>query len=177
MHPALQRLFEEVEDQRIKMLDSLRQLTPAQLNRAGKNGKWSINQIVSHLVSAERLSVNYIRKKMLGIDQAGDSGLMEEMKMIVLKFSQRLPGLKFRAPRVVIENTIQHDNLEALRKDWESARQDLKVILEKIPDNRIDRLVYRHVRAGRLNIKHALQFMREHVIHHTPQIKKLAKEG
>jgi uncharacterized damage-inducible protein DinB len=136
-------------------------------------GKWSINQILNHIISAERLSVSYLQKKFLGIEQAGDSGLVEELKMAFLIASQRLPGLKFKAPKVVVETTASTENITIIAKEWEAVRADLKSFLEKIPEGKERRLIYKHVRAGRLNTLHALKFFREHVVHHIPQIKKL----
>lgn len=93
--------------------------------------------------------------------------------MLVLVISQRLPGLKFKAPRAVVEITPSLTDLEQISKEWAEVRADLKALLEKIPAGQEKKLIYKHVRAGRLNILHALKFFREHIIHHTPQIKRL----
>ena len=92
--------------------------------------------------------------------------------MVVLQLSQRLP-LKFKAPRVVVENTPAYANFEELTTDWNKTRAELKTLLEKFDDTQIRKKIYKHIRAGRLNIQHALLFFREHIIHHTPQINRL----
>lgn len=177
MHPSFQKLFEEIESQRKSILSSVHHLTQDQLNKPLAPGKWSVSQILSHLITAERMSVNYIQKKIQGIEQIEDTGLWEELKINLLKISQRLPGLKFKAPNRVVENTTFYNDLSTITKEWDLVRNEFKTLLEKIPAQYINRRIYRHVRAGYLNVRHALIFFREHIIHHTPQIKKLVNHS
>ncbi|MBI1768538.1 MAG: DinB family protein [Bacteroidetes bacterium] len=171
MNSRLQSLFDSIETQRHLLLSALKDLPFEKLNQHLPN-KWSINQIVAHLISAEQLSVRYISKKILGIHQTNDTGLYEELKMILLQISQRIP-LKYRAPKKVVENTLNEQDIHKLIGQWDLVRNDLKNILEKIEDHQIKRGIYRHVRVGMINIQHAVKFFGEHVIHHTPQIKRL----
>ncbi len=175
MHPRLEYLFESIETQRQKLLLSLSQFPQEKLNEHPE-GKWSVNQIIAHLISAERLSVSYLAKKIHGVETANDTGLVEELKMFLLKISQRLP-MKFKAPKIVVENTLVETDLKKLQEEWDKARTELKKILEQVEDHHVRRKIYRHVRVGMINIQHGLQFFREHVIHHKPQIKKLLKQS
>ena len=177
MHTSFQKLFDALESQRTSMLDSLQHLTTDQLNRSPAPGKWSVSEILSHLIAAERLSVLYLQKKIQGIEQAPDTGLWEEIKINLLKVSQRLPGIKFKAPQRVVESTANYHDLSTIAREWDQIRSELRTLLQKIPDQHLNRKIYRHVRAGYLNTKHALIFFREHIIHHTPQIKKLVNKN
>ncbi len=172
MDRTFQKLFESLESQRHALMSSFQNLSVEKLNHHTP-GKWSINQIVAHLITAERMSLNYLQKKINGIHEAENSGFGEEIKMAFLMASQRLPGLKFKAPRVVVENTPAGSDLDSLLKEWETLRKELNFFLDKIPAGSEKKLIYKHVRAGRLSTIHALKFFREHIIHHTPQIKKL----
>jgi uncharacterized damage-inducible protein DinB len=174
MHPSFQKLFAELEIQRTRTLNSVQHLNNVQLNRSLTEGKWSIMQILSHLVAAERLSLAYVKKKILGIETAPDTGMWEEIKMILLIASQRMPGLKFKAPKIVVQTTTAHPDLGSITREWDSVRNEFKQVLDTIPNDFINRRVYKHARAGYLNLKHALRFFREHVTHHTPQIKRLS---
>lgn len=109
---------------------------------------------------------------MLGIDQLTDTGVYEELKMILLQISQRVP-LKYKAPKKVVENTLIESDIHRLIEQWDLVRNDFRNILEKIEDHQINRGIYRHVRVGMINIQHAVKFFGEHVTHHTPQIKRL----
>ncbi|HCW07715.1 MAG TPA: hypothetical protein DGG95_10175 [Cytophagales bacterium] len=170
MNSRLQQLFDSLETQRHELFSSLKDLPAEKLNGHVPD-KWSINQIIAHLISAEELSVRYLEKKILGIDQAKDTGVVEEFKMLVLQISQRLP-LRFKAPKKVIENTPDETDLKNLIEKWNTVRLQLKDVLEKIGDHQIKRGIYRHVRVGMINIQHALKFFGEHTIHHAPQIKR-----
>ena len=177
MHASLQKLFEQLESQREAVVAPFRSVETERFNRSPRAGKWSAAEILSHLLSAERLSVMYMKKKMLGIDQASRSGVWEKLKIAVLIASQRLPGLKFRAPKRVIENTTSHTNISEIEKSWKEIRNDLHNLLDGIPHERIDRKIYKHPAAGYLDVRHALIFFREHVIHHTPQLRKLLPQN
>ena len=171
MNYILEKTFNSIEFQRLNLLGSLHNISPERLNNQPE-GKWSINQVIAHLVTAEKLSVMYLAKKIQGINDTENTGLIEDLKMVALIISQRLP-FKFKAPKVVVENTSASTDLDHLEKEWEEVRNSLKHLLDKIEDHQIKRKIYKHVRAGKLNIHQALIFFREHTIHHQPQIKRL----
>lgn len=175
MHASLQKLFDEIEVQRETTLRPLRDQPAERLSLSPGGGKWSAVEVLSHVMAAEQLSVLYMRKKIQGIDNAARSGPWESLKIAALILSQRLPGLKFRAPRRVVENTTQLTSLAQIESTWKENRQELREFLERIPENRVDRKIYKHPAAGYLDTRHALIFFREHLIHHTPQLKKLVK--
>jgi hypothetical protein len=173
VNTRLHQLFNSLEAQRHQLLDSVKN-TPDRFKTSPGNNKWSLHQILAHLVSAEKLSVQYLRKKMQGIDQAKDSGLIETLKMVVLKISQRLP-LKFNAPQPVVAFTITYTSLDELIVDWNASREALKNLLEEIRDDQTKRMIFKHPAVGKLNIIQALEFMKEHIAHHLPQVKRLLK--
>jgi hypothetical protein len=175
LNARLAHLFNALETQRADLLHLINGISMEAANKH-PNGKWSIAQIISHLIASEQLSVKYLNKKILGIDAAPKTGISEELKMIVVTVSQRLP-FKFKAPKVLTENTPIYENIEQLMKTWDQTRADLKAVLEKFQDNQINRKVYKHPIAGMLNIKQALMFFREHINHHTPQVKNLLKQN
>lgn len=170
MNAVLQATFDKLEAQRAKLLASVSEMSLEAFNMAPEN-KWSVNQVLAHLIAAERLSLRYMQKKVLGVDDVSDTGLWEEMKILVLKITQRLPGLKFKAPKVVIEHTAAYRNFEELAADWDKVRSEWKDFLDHLPERYARRKIYRHVMAGRLNAHHSLIFAGEHMIHHMPQIQ------
>jgi uncharacterized damage-inducible protein DinB len=174
LNNALQHLFDTLEDQRSKLLGLITDLTHEQLH-THPEGKWSIAQVLSHLIASEHLSVKYLNKKMLGIHEAPNTGLIEEIKMIALIVSQRTPFIKFKAPRILAENTHVYQTAEQLKEAWDKNRVELKEVIAHFQDNQLKRKIYKHPIAGMLNIKQALQFFREHIDHHTPQVKNLLR--
>jgi len=173
MNQKLSGLFEEIERQRAQVINAAKK-SPDRFDFKLDNTKWSIHEILAHLITAEKLTNQYISKKIQGIDEAGESGWVEELKMLVLKVSQRLP-FKFKAPAIVLKATPAHSGLDELIDDWDKTRLVFRQLLEKVKDNQLKRKIYKHVVAGRLNIVHAVIFLREHVAHHWPQINNLLK--
>jgi uncharacterized damage-inducible protein DinB len=173
MNHSLKKRFDRIETQRENLLSLLKDFSKEQFNNKPSPEKWSVGHILSHLIWAERLSVSYIKKKIQGAENAEDSGLKEEVKMLLLIISQRLPGLKFKAPKYVVEKTIIYSDLSALETEWQQSRKELSDLLDAIPEKYINRKIFKHARVGYLNVQHAVMFFGEHVTHHTPQLKKL----
>jgi uncharacterized damage-inducible protein DinB len=171
LNQSLQKKFELLELQRKALFESLKKVSMEKLTQCPE-GRWSIVQIVAHLIAAEKLSVAYLSKKIMAINEVGDTGLWEEIKMIGLILSQRLP-LKYKAPRVVVENTAKETSIAQLEQEWASVRAELKALLENISDSQVNRKIYKHIFAGKLNVQQALVFLSEHFIHHQPQIRRL----
>jgi len=168
-------LFDRLEVQRVQLQHLIKDLSDVELNKHPAE-KWSIAQVLSHLIASEQLSVGYLNKKMLGIQTAEKSGLKEDLKMLLLIVSQRLP-FKFKAPRTIVENTPVYGSVDQLISAWDKTRVDLKEVLQKFEDDQINLKIFKHPRAGMLNIQQAIRFFREHIIHHTPQVKNLLKQN
>jgi len=173
VNTQLDKLFNSLETQRHQLLNLADEAADS-FDHSPGNNKWSLHQILAHLVAAEKLSIQYLEKKIKGIDEAGDTGIAENLKMLVLKASQRLP-LKFNAPQPIVASTVTYNSLEELIKDWDNTRTALKMLLEKIKDNQLKRKIFKHVIVGKLNILQALQFLGEHINHHLPQVNRLLK--
>ncbi|GCC50751.1 DinB family protein [Chryseotalea sanaruensis] len=174
MNSQLEKHFHKLEEQRTEILNSLLSKSATELSAPPAPGKWSVLQILTHLYASEKLSFGYIKKKSLGIQDTANADLRQAMVLTVLKISQRLP-FRFRAPKVVVENTPETMSLEQLVNHWNLLRLELKAHLENVPDGHLHKLVYKHPMAGRLSLPQALQFFAEHINHHKPQIKKALK--
>lgn len=174
MSPSLNQLYLTLEEQRQALLNCIQNRSEQELAHHSM-GKWSIAQVLSHLIASEQLSVNYLNKKILGIKEAPNTGLIEELKMLVLIISQRIPFIKFTAPKKVVEKTTPYQTAEEIQEAWEKARSELKEVLTHFQDDQLKRKVFKHPIVGMINIEQALRFLQEHIIHHTPQIKKLLK--
>jgi uncharacterized damage-inducible protein DinB len=175
VNPQLQHLFLELEKQRNDILSLLTFLPETQLHQHPP-GKWSIAQIISHLIASEQLSVNYLNKKIRAINELKNTTWVDDIKMNLLILSQRVP-LKYKAPKAVVEHTVLLDQVQALSSRWDQTRKELEAVLEKFQDDQLRKKIFRHPVAGRLNILQTMRFFSEHIIHHTPQIKKLLRQS
>jgi hypothetical protein len=143
------------------------------LSASPAKGKWSINQILIHLLTSEQLTLAYVKKKSLGVDGLKNSGAWELLRMEILKWSQRLPFLKYNAPIYVVANTPEAVSFQELERRWTLTRMELHQFLDTIEESNMRKLIYKHPVAGRFDIIQCLMFMSEHYHHHLPQIKRL----
>lgn len=172
MNIQLQQLYTQLEADRKKLLAQVELIPEEKFNRQPSSGKWSLGEVLSHIVASEQGSTSYMKKKSLGIDQVDNSGTIESLKLGLLIISQRIPFLKFKAPKILAHAPQFHSAESAIRQ-WNEVRLDLKIFLEKIEDKNIRKKIYKHPVAGRLDVVQAVTFYREHIIHHSPQIKRL----
>lgn len=172
MLPQLHSLYHSLEDHRRLTLESLQHLSTEQLNTHPIAGQWSMSQVLAHLVTSEQITNQYLRKKLLGLRDAADTGWWEEVKFFLLQVSQRLP-LKYKAPKAVVERTAVFPDLPAIEHAWDESRAELRSLLEQFQPTDLKKKIYRHIIAGRLNILHGLHFVKAHLDHHQPQINRL----
>lgn len=173
MPSSCQQLFEQLESRKEEILALFRSMPVEQFNRRPRENKWSAAEVLSHIVTAERLSVAYMHKKAPAIATLERTGLREEIILGILIVSQRMPGLKFKAPKRVVENTTVLMSLPEIESAWKAVRDDLRTLLATLPKEEWNRKIYRHPIAGYMNFKQALIFLREHLLHHGPQLRAL----
>lgn len=173
MNKAFQSIYHELEHQRTTIIDQVKNLSVEKFNHTPFPGKWSISQILTHILVAEQLSVGYMKKKALGIEQVKNSGLSAAFRLQLLIISQRIATIKYKAPSVVLANTPPAFPLAELISRWELHRQDLKVFLDSMEDRNVKKIIYKHPVAGRFDARQAMVFFREHINHHWPQIQRL----
>jgi hypothetical protein len=175
VHPSLQRNFERLQTDTKLLLKEVSSLSSLTYHHRPEEGKWSISQILTHLLTSERMSLAYMKKKSLGIDHLKNAGVVEYFKFLLLTFSQRIP-LRYKAPRKVLEQTPAPLSYGDLVRQWEAQRHELRDFLEKIQENNIRKKIFRHPRVGMLDANHAVQFLAEHLHHHHPQIKSIIEQ-
>ncbi len=176
MNRHFKGIFEGLEAERNATENRFSSLVPGHWNFSPRPGKWSIAQVLTHIVTSEQLSLGYMKKKAQGVEQAKNSGLWESLKLFILIISQRLPMLKFKAPRVVVERTPPALPQRELFETWQKSRADLKHFLEGISEAHTRKLIYKHPVAGRLDARQALIFFGEHIRHHRPQLMRLLRK-
>ena len=172
MNTILRQQFDQLENDRINLLNRLGEYSEDILNQKPGLEKWSVNQILIHLLTSEKLTLNYLKKKSLGINTLKDSGLLAEAKLSLLKISQRLP-LRFKAPKFLKQNTPDPLSLPELTNQWNNSRNELLNFLESIGEENLRKLIYKHPVAGRFNVSQCLVFLREHFHHHLPQVRRI----
>jgi hypothetical protein len=172
VNDGLQRNFERLQNDTKLLLKEVSALSSVTYHHRPNDGKWSISQILTHLLTSERLSLSYMKKKSLGIENLENTGVLEQIKFFILKISQRIP-FKYKAPRGVIDQTPAPLSYGDLVRQWEVLRLDLHQFLSGIPEGNIRKKIFKHPRVGMLDANQGLQFLAEHLHHHKPQIMSI----
>jgi hypothetical protein len=168
--PDLARRLARLEASRRRALAVLDGVDHAALNRPPAPGKWSALQVLHHVVTAEALTLGYIRKKMqagLALEKAGPAS---RLRLLALQVVLALP-LRLTAPTKTGEVPGESE-LEALRARWDEVRRNLDALVRSFPPELLDRLVFRHPYAGRMTLAHALGTLQAHLDHHGPQVER-----
>jgi uncharacterized damage-inducible protein DinB len=171
VNSKLHELFERLEKQRINLLLQLETYPNEKLNLPAANNKWSVNQIIEHLILAEEISIKSIQAKVLTAKHFEPTGLRTAVRKLLLRIFLRSP-LKFTAPALV-SNPHSTTEIADLKTKWDTVRIQLKELLEWLPEHVLTKCIYKHPVAGKMSIYGGLDFMYEHVRRHRLQIFKV----
>lgn len=172
MDPGLERSLARLEASRLRALALVDGVPLAALNRPPAEGKWSALQLLHHVVTAEALTVGYVRKKMQAGPALEKAGPASRLRLLAVQLTLASP-LRFRAPGAAAEVPGASD-LDALRARWDEVRRELRALVVSFPEELLDRLVFRHPYAGRMTLAHALGTLQAHLDHHIPQVARAA---
>jgi len=168
-------LFDRLEARRGRIIVRYSRLSAEQLQFKPDPDQWNLLQVMRHLVTAEQQSVKLIRRNLVRHENFVRSGWGASTRHLILKIALRLP-LKFKAPKIA-EVKEESPDFEQMKSEWESVRNDLKKILTESDSSTLSKALYKHPRAGYLNISQALEFMDEHIAHHQKQIDRLVDQS
>lgn len=171
MNSKLQQQVDLLEQLKADILEVVSALDEQDFSHS-EGGKWSVGQILIHIVTSESLALQYMKKKSLGLENLENSGFIEPIKLTLLKISQRLP-IKYKVPKGIHEKTPAVPSKEELLLAWEKVRFDLESFLESIEEKNINKKIFKHPIAGMFNAAQGVAFLREHLLHHKPQVTRL----
>ncbi len=170
MDPKIAKKFQALENQRNDLLNELNQLTPEQLSFSPVPDRWSIEQVLYHLIQSEQGTMQYLGKK-IQAEALPRAGLVSAVKSLSLTIALRSP-LKFKAPQRIAPPQ-QPPHYGELVREWENIRQSLGEFLEVLPRERNHSVIFRHPVIGYINIFQTLRFLQEHIAHHIKQIQRI----
>lgn len=173
MNHPLDKAFAHLEALKEDLRKEIGSLDDVAFKQPEAPGKWSLSQVLMHLIQAEQSSLHYLKKKILGIDTLPKAGLDAAIRLRILYLSQALP-LKFKAPAVVAQPPGDK-NVQEIFAYWEACRADLRVFLENFPEEAHNRLIYRHPVAGKFTLPQTLKFFQYHIMHHKRQVRRVLK--
>lgn len=173
IQPQVEKLFGELEKSRSKLLEYLSLFPYDQLTKPPARDKWSVVQILHHLVIVEAGTMAYIQKKILAPDKVPNVKFSSRIRMIGLKVSL-MSNMKFKAPSVlqVPDNSM---TVETLSQQWEITRGKFYTLLEGLPEDLSRKGIFNHPLVGRIDANDTLRFIKWHYEHHLRQIYTILK--
>lgn len=172
MHPTFVKMFNTLEDDRKGLFLMLKNFPDEKINLKPAEGKWSIVQILFHLVKTERLSVIIIEKELKSGKNKKAGAESAERGVRLLKAMKS--DMQIKAPDILANVPDSYD-IEELRLKWETIRVQLKEILDNLPEEAAYLELYEHPFAGKLSLMQGLDFLHHHFLHHLKQIEILSK--
>jgi uncharacterized damage-inducible protein DinB len=171
MSVALANKYSEIETIKNRFLNKIERLSEEQFNKIPENNGWSAGQTLYHCAFAESGSILVINKNLKENKVTLDSNIGSVLRNILLVITLKLP-LKFKAPKQVskVPDSISKDEI---KKYFDKNTKDFIKILEELPVDLEDKLIFKHPISGLFSITQTLNFVREHYLHHERQLNAL----
>ena len=176
MHHTYQSKLDRLNSNLESLALKLGKYPHEKLNVKPSPDAWSVMQVMQHVMTSERLSLAYVKKKTSFQQSFKKAGLATRLRWAALKVFLWLP-LKFKAPPAVnADNFPVESDLGEVVGQWYENRKDLARFFENVPKEWIGAEVYRHPRAGRLKLEDMLVFFEDHFARHVKQIDRALKQ-
>ena len=137
--------------------------------------KWSIGENMYHLWLTEITTENYIRKKTSYPETLINVSKIARLRLKLLKLIFFI-GLKFKAPKIVVDPIPQNIDLKELKNKWLKSRDSFEMLINNLDTEILKKGVLRHPLAGRIDMDMTLNFLLSHFRHHMKIIHKLEKK-
>ena len=170
MIEKLDRLDKELD----KLFKFLSKYSNEEINLKPNLKKWSIGENMYHLWLSETSIEKYIRKKTSYPDTLVDVNPIARLKLSILYFIFFI-GIKFKAPKILVDPIPRNIDLEELKKKWLESRKSFKTLIERLDEKDLNKGVLKHPLVGRINMKMTLDFLFYHFKNHKKIIHKLDK--
>ena len=167
----LDKRLQAFNEKRRALLDEMGALDPATLVARPLAGKWSMLEIIEHLVLAERAVLQ-------GLPEL--SQLREQERRLKHRFSYAIVMVVLRCSipvRVPSPAMIPQGDrsLGELRRLWDESQEWLRAYIDRLDRRGFRRAVFEHPVAGPLSVKQALHMGQVHLDTHIRQIRKLQR--
>lgn len=167
--------LDRIDQMNEKLFRELHHYPDELLNRKPGPGKWSVLQVLHHLMVAEKLSEGYVRKKTSSGTDFPNVPISSYTRLMLLQLNFLLP-LKFKAPPAVGDDALPDTStLAETIAAWKQNRQSLRSLLTDLPEGLLAKGIYKHPLAGKLNAGQMIYFFDIHFTHHLSQIERTLK--
>jgi uncharacterized damage-inducible protein DinB len=168
MYPDIKSRFEKIQSHKQWFANQAEQMGVEAAGKRVNPDEWSLTEVIEHLVIAER---NFTP----GFEQAsaakGFEAIPKRIRRKVVLFVLR-NAFKVPTPsdKVVPKGV---DTLETLLPEWNTLRERTSKSLDNKSQDQLNYLVFKHPRAGDLNLLEALDFLDAHMTYHRKRAKQV----
>ncbi|MGB0807269.1 MAG: DinB family protein [Salibacteraceae bacterium] len=162
-----------LEAQRVSLFHKIHHLSEEELMHQPQIGKWSILQIITHIVLSEERSVEYVKKKTQDPSTLKPTNLKTWFLCKIMGIYLGL-NLKAKAPKVVNPQPDDVRSLQELESRWTKARMELEN-LSKLSPEVLSKGIFKHPKVGYMNFDQMLNFFSSHYGHHLAQVNAIVE--
>ena len=173
MLPNVQDQYDRLKLKLEALLKHLGSLTSEKLSFKAGPDKWSIVEVVEHLVVAEKDLLNQLSIN-IPASALDPKSKTPERHQTVIKVMER--DIEVDVP----DNSLEPQGrltLDELLSQWDEIRKKLASLLAEIQSKSIDDPVYRHPYGGPLDISETLQFFEVHFDNHMRHIERILAQS
>jgi hypothetical protein len=167
----LDKRLQAFDEKRRALLDEMGALDPATLVARPLAGKWSMLEIIEHLVLAERAVLQGLPELSQLREQEGrlKHRFSYAIVMVVLRCS--IP-VRVPSPAMIPQGDR---SLGELRRLWDESQEWLRAYIDRLDRRGFRRAVFAHPVAGPLSVEQALHMGQVHLDTHVRQIRRLQR--
>jgi hypothetical protein len=169
--PSLNERLEMINRRRLALLDEVETLDSRLLVARPLPDKWSIREVIEHLVLTERDVLKNLPhpSQLRPLERTPKNRLLYVVVMFVLRFGIPVP--------VPAASMVPSGNrsLDELRRVWDETHEWLRTYVAGLDREGLGRAVFGHPIAGPLTVRHAVDMLTVHLQTHTRQIRRLER--
>ncbi|MFT4667276.1 MAG: hypothetical protein ACI9XB_004245, partial [Gammaproteobacteria bacterium] len=135
MRKSIENQLDTLDSELKLLLRDLKAHSDQDLNWKPKMGKWSVAQVMQHLMKSEDMGLKYVQKKLSFNPKLKNAGILGALRGALIKMYLKIP-IKVKAPGIVSAETFPEEaTFWDLVKQWQSQRAELRDFLGTLPDN------------------------------------------
>jgi hypothetical protein len=165
--------LDSIEAKRVRLMEELAGADPALLSARPGPGKWSIREIVEHLVLSERDVLG--EPDELAAREPLKRSTKDRFRYLIVMFILRFDiPVKAPSPGMLPEGDR---DLAGLGVDWEAGHAELRRWLESSDPAIVARPLFVHPVAGPMTTAQSLRMLEVHLDRHLRQIRSILKRA
>lgn len=168
---TLQTRMQAFEASRVALLAEMEAMEPEALLATPRAGKWSMLQIIEHLVVAERAVLNGLPDPSSLVEKK--RRLKHRVRYHIVMFVLR-SGIPVRVPSPAMIPRGVHSLVE-LRQLWDENQAWLRLCVDRLGPAGVRKALLRHPIAGPLSVENAVRMGQIHLNRHRRQILVLQR--